>query len=47
MKLLALNAFYDNVNRNLGPTLMWVFTILLAVELLYVMFKYLGSDDQK
>ena len=47
MTKLLLNAFYDNVNKNLGPTLMWVFTILLAVELIYVMIKYLGPGDKK
>jgi uncharacterized membrane protein (DUF373 family) len=47
MGMLLLNAFYDNVNKNTGPTLMWFFTILLAVELIYVMVKYLGSEDQK
>ena len=47
MKSLLLDAFYDNVNKNLGPTLMWVFTILLTVGFLYVMFKYLGSEDSK
>ncbi len=47
MNNLLLNAFYDSVNKNLGPTLMWVFTILLTVELIYVMVKYLGSEDHK
>ena len=47
IKSLLLDAFYDNVNKNLGPTLMWVFTILLTVGFLYVMFKYLGSEDSK
>ncbi len=42
-----LSAFYDNVNRNVGPTLMWVFMFLMAIELIYVMAKYLGSDDKK
>lgn len=47
MNHLILGAFYDNVTKNVGPTLMWVFTLLLTVELLYVMAKYLGSEDKK
>lgn len=42
-----LSAFYDNVNKNVGPTLMWVFSILMTIELVYVMVKYLGSGDKK
>ncbi len=47
MKLLVLNAFYDNINKNVGPTLMWVFAILLTIELIYVMAKYLGTNESK
>jgi len=47
MNKLILGAFYDNINKNVGPTLMWVFSILLTIELLYVMAKYLGSEDKK
>lgn len=47
MNQLLLSAFYDNVNRNVGPTLMWVFILLMAIEMIYVMVKYLGSDDKK
>ncbi len=47
MNQLILGAFYDNVNKNVGPTLMWVFFFLMLIELLYVMFKYLGSGDSK
>ena len=47
MNNLILGAFYDNINKNVGPTLMWVFSILLAIELIYVMAKYLGTDDKK
>jgi hypothetical protein len=46
MTHLMLNAFYDNVNKNIGPTLMWIFFFLLIIELLYVMAKYLGSGDK-
>lgn len=42
-----LSAFYDNVNKNVGPTLMWVFSILMTIELIYVMVKYLGTGDSK
>jgi len=42
-----LTAFYDNVNKNIGPTLMWVFLFLMTIELIYVMAKYLGSSDEK
>ena len=45
MNHLILSAFYDNVNKNIGPTLMWVFFLLMIIELLYVSVKYLGSDD--
>lgn len=47
MTHLILGAFYDSVNNNIGPTLMWVFFFLLVIELLYVMVKYLGSGDKK
>ncbi len=47
MNKLILGAFYDSVNKNVGPTLMWVFALLLTIELLYVMVKYLGSEDKK
>jgi len=42
-----LSAFYDNVNKNVGPTLMWVFALLLTIELIYVMAKYLGTGENK
>ena len=47
MNQVLLSAFYDNVNKNVGPTLMYVFSILLTIELVYVMVKYLGSEDKK
>ena len=47
MTNLLLSAFYDNVNKNVGPTLMWVFFFLMIIELLYVMAKYLDSNDSK
>jgi len=47
MNYLMLTAFYDTVNKNVGPTLMWVFILLMTIELIYVMAKYLGSSDKK
>ena len=47
MNNLLLSAFYDNVNKNVGPTLMWVFFLLMIIELIYVMVKYLNSNDSK
>jgi len=47
MNHLMLSAFYDNVNKNVGPTLMWVFLFLMAIELIYVMVKYMGSSSEK
>ena len=47
MNHVMLSAFYDNVNKNVGPTLMWVFTLLLTIELIYVMAKYLGTGEKK
>ena len=47
MNHLILGAFYDTVNKSVGPTLMWVFFLLLIIELLYVMAKYLGTGDDK
>ena len=44
---LLLTAFYDAVNQNVGPVLMWVFVLLMTIELIYVMAKYLGSEDKK
>ena len=46
MNHLLLNAFYDAVNKNVGPTLMWVFILLMLIELIYVMLKYLGSEEK-
>ena len=46
MNHLLLNAFYDTVNKSVGPILMWVFILLMAIEMIYVMAKYLGSSDE-
>jgi hypothetical protein len=42
MKHLLLNDLYDSVNK-VAPTFMWIFLLLMAIEWLYVMFKYLGG----
>ncbi len=47
MNNLILGAFYDTVNKNVGPTLVWLFTLLMGIELIYVMIKYLGTEDKK
>lgn len=47
MSHLLLNAFYDTVNKSVGPTLMWVFLFLMLIELIYVMAKYVISSDTK
>jgi hypothetical protein len=47
MSHLILSAFYDNVNKNVGPTLMWVFFLLSIIQWVYVMVKYLNSEDSK
>jgi hypothetical protein len=47
MNHLLLNAFYDTVTQTVGPVLMWVFILLMTIEMIYVMAKYLGSSDKK
>lgn len=42
-----LSAFYDTVDKSVGPVLIWVFFFLLIIEMIYVMFKYLDSNDAK
>ena len=48
MSPLILSAFYDTVNHSVGPTLMWVFFLLMIIEMIYVMEKYVdsGADDK-
>jgi len=43
MTSVLLNAFYDTVNQSVGPVLAWVFVLLMFIELVYVMAKYLGA----
>lgn len=44
--IFLLNSFYEFGNK-LGPILTWVFILLMVVELVYVMAKYLGGGDAK
>jgi hypothetical protein len=46
MNHLMLNAFYDSVNE-LGPIVVWIFLLLMVIELIYVMVKYTGFFDKK
>jgi hypothetical protein len=41
MTSILLNALYDAGNK-IGPALCWIFVILMTIELVYVMAKYLG-----
>jgi hypothetical protein len=41
MNKLMLNAFYEAGN-NVGTILVWVFVLLMTIEVIYVMAKYLG-----
>jgi amino acid permease len=47
MNHLILGAFYDTVNTSVGPTLASIFLLLMFIELIYVMAKYLNSSDSK
>lgn len=42
MNYLLLNAFYDAGNT-IGPILVWIFVLLMTIEVIYVMAKYLGT----
>ncbi len=41
MNYLLLNAFFEAGNV-IGPILVWVFVLLMFIEVVYVMAKYLG-----
>jgi hypothetical protein len=47
MKSLLLNGFYDAVQYDLGLVITYTAIILMTIELIYVMVKYLGSEDNK
>lgn len=44
--IFLLNNFYEFGNK-MGPILTWVFILLMVVEIVYVMVKYLGGGDTK
>jgi len=46
MNHLLLNAFFDNVN-SVAPIITSVLLLLMLIELIYVMAKYLGSSTPK
>jgi len=46
MKSLILGAFYDAFQYNIGDILVYTFVILMTVELIYVMAKYLGGEKK-
>lgn len=43
---MLLNAFYDAGNK-IGPILAWTFALLMTIQVIYVMAKYLGSSTKK
>ncbi len=43
---MLLNSVYQLGNQ-IGFILMWVFILLMTIELIYVMAKYLGSSPKK
>lgn len=46
MEIVLHNAFYDTVQYGLGMTLCYIFIILMTIEIIYVMAKYLGGDKK-
>jgi hypothetical protein len=46
MEAVLHNAFYDTFQYGLGMILCYVFIILMTIELIYVMAKYLGGDKK-
>lgn len=47
MKGLILSALYDSVQYSIGWVLCYVFIILMVIELVYVMSKYLLPRKRK
>ena len=45
MSYVLLNAFYDAGNK-VGNILAWVFILLMFIEVVYVMAKYLGPSKK-
>ncbi len=46
MKSLMLGAFYDTFAYGVGDVLVYTFIILMVIELVYVMAKYLGGEKK-
>lgn len=46
MEIVLHNAFYDTVQYGLGMTMCYILIILMTIELIYVMAKYLGGDKK-
>jgi len=46
MKSLILGAFYDTFAYGIGNILVYTFIILMVIELVYVMAKYLGGEKK-
>lgn len=47
MKGLIFGALYDSIQYNIGWILCYVFIILMTIELIYVMSKYLLPRKRK
>jgi hypothetical protein len=45
MQSMILNAVYD-AGQEIGPILGYIFFFLMALELIYVMAKYLGPSKK-
>jgi hypothetical protein len=45
MQSLILNAVFD-AGQEIGPILAYIFFFLMAIELVYVMAKYLGPSKK-
>lgn len=45
MTSLLLNAFYDSGNK-IGYALVWICIIVMTIELLYVMLKYVFTSNK-
>jgi hypothetical protein len=46
MATLLLNSFFQ-MGEKIGPILAWTFSLLMVVEIIYVMVKYLGGPAKK
>lgn len=44
MQSVLLSSFYDSMQYSTGWTITYIFIILMTIELIYVMAKYLRGD---